>query len=154
MFSQSHQKPHKSSVLTPESNPAWKVSISHFKEMDFGAFWGLDVQIFVFEGQVSSFFHFSQINKIMFLIKWCPQLIISMNFLTLLCLSPFINGWIHYLMGYPIKTPLYQLVEAFWRAGAQGPGPGPRDPRAKMLRPLDKGASLLDIPLNNGFNRW
>ena len=65
---------------------------------------------------------------------------------------PFYQRLIHYLMGYPIKTPLYQLGEAFWRAGAQGPGPGPRDPRAKMLRPLDKGASLLDFPFNNGFN--
>ena len=60
-------------------------------------------------------------------------------------LNPLFNGISN-------KNAPYQFVEAFWRAGAQGPGPGPRDPRAKMLRPLDKGASLLDFPFNNGFN--
>ena len=77
----------------------------------------------------------------------------------------YLNELIEYSMGFPFyqqlnplfngisnKDTLYQLVEAFWRAGAQGPGPGPRDPRAKMLRPLDKGASLLDFPFNNEFN--
>ena len=51
-----------------------------------------------------------------------------------------------------IKTALYQLVEAFFaraRAGARRPG-GTRA-RAKMLRPIDKGA---DIQVNNGFNHW
>ena len=53
-------------------------------------------------------------------------------------------------MSYSIKTPLYQLVEAFVaraRAGAAGPRGTPE--RAKMLRPIDKG---VDIPLNNGLN--
>ena len=90
-----------------------------------------------------------------------------MNFLTLLCLSPFINGWIHYLMGYPIKTPLYQVVEAFWRAGPAAPGqvPGPSAP--KCFDQLIKGClywishSIMDStldkrgkPLNNRSIYW
>ena len=53
-------------------------------------------------------------------------------------------------MDLTFSPPLYQLVEAFFaraRAGARRPG-GTRA-RAKMLRPIDKGA---DIRLNNGLN--
>ena len=41
---------------------------------------------------------------------------------------PFIINLIHYLMGYP---PLYQFVEAFWRAGVrtQDQGRGTRAPK-------------------------
>ena len=52
-------------------------------------------------------------------------------------------------MSYSIKTPLDQLVEAFFaraRAGARQPG-GTRA-RAKMLRPIDKGAGTRSNPLN------
>ncbi len=52
-------------------------------------------------------------------------------------------------MDLTFSPPFYQLVEAFFaraRAGARRPGRSRT--RAKMLRPIDKGA---DIQLNNGF---
>ena len=66
---------------------------------------------------------------------------------------PFYQRLNPLLMGYPMTTPLYQVVEAFWRAGPAAPGQVHGPQRAKMLRPIDKGVSLLDIPLNNGFKR-
>ena len=52
-------------------------------------------------------------------------------------------------MDLTFSPPLYQLVEAFFaraRAGARWPG-GTRA-RAKMLRPIDKGAGERSNPLN------
>ena len=66
---------------------------------------------------------------------------------------PFANDCINYLIGYSMdltfSPPLYQFVEAFFaraRAGARQPG-GTRA-RAKMLRPIDKGAGEGSNPLN------
>ena len=66
----------------------------------------------------------------------------SLPFLFYQQFNPLFNG---------ISTPLSIRRSILARWGP-GPGPGPRDPRAKMLRPLDKGVSLLDLPFNNGFN--
>ena len=70
---------------------------------------------------------------------------ISMNWLLFQWVPPFINNLIQYLIGNP---HLYQLVEAFWRARAGARRAG-RTPRAKMLRPIDKG---VDFRLDNGLN--
>ena len=55
--------------------------------------------------------------------------------------NPLFNG---------ISTPL-SIGRSILARGSLGPGPGPGPQRAKMLRRIDKG---VDIPLNNGLNRW
>ena len=65
---------------------------------------------------------------------------------------PFYQGLNPLLNGKSNKDALYQVVEAFWRAGPAAPGQVPGPQRAKMLRPIDKGVSLVDFPFNNGFN--
>ena len=92
-----------------------------------------------------------------------------MNFLTLLCLSPFINGWIHYLMGYDIQ---WRRTFINWSKhfGARVPRPrarslGPSAP--KCFDHLIKGRlywishSIMDStldkrgkPLNNRSIYW
>ena len=66
----------------------------------------------------------------------------------IMSLIDYLNELIDYSMGFPF----YQVVEGFWRAGPAAPGQVPGPQRAKMLRPIDKGVSLLDFPFNNGFN--
>ena len=59
-FWKSHQIPHKSWKITSDSNPAWKVSMCHFKEIDFYAFWGPDMEKHVLECHFLTFFRFKR----------------------------------------------------------------------------------------------
>ena len=52
--------PHKSLKRTPESNPARKVSMSHFKEIDFYGFYGSQRSKYVFEDHFSMVFKFKR----------------------------------------------------------------------------------------------
>ena len=78
----------------------------------------------------------------------------------------YLNGFLNSSLPFPLYqrlNPLFNGISnkdaplssgrSILARGSRGPGPGPWAQRAKMLRPIDKGVSLLDIPLNNGFNR-
>ena len=82
-----------------------------------------------------------------------------MNWLTFPWAFPFINGWIHYLIGYP---PLYQLVEAFLRArgSPRARGPQPARARKKCFDQLIKWClywithQIMDSTVDKRGNSW
>ena len=99
--------------------------------------------------------HMRSISKYMIVNSFWPfsNALISIVWVNSQWIFPFANDCINYLIGYSMdltfSPPLYQLVEAFFaraRAGARRPG-GTRA-RAKMLRPIEKGAGKRSNPLN------
>ena len=99
--------------------------------------------------------HMRSISKYMIVNSFCP---FSNALISIVCVNsqwilPVANDCINYLIGYSMdmtfSPPLYQLVEAFFRARGSPRDGGPQPARAqKMLRPIDKGAGKRSNPLN------